>query len=48
VIRPVPLVVGVGVVVAEFSFSVPLGAADAITEDDLAPLEREIQAAVFS
>ena len=37
-----------GVVVAEFSFSVPLGAADAITEDDLALLEREIQAAVFT
>ncbi len=35
-------------VVAEFSFSVPLDAADAITEDDLALLEREIRAAVFA
>ena len=36
------------VVVAELSFSVPLDAADAITEDDLALLEREIQAAVVA
>ncbi len=34
--------------VAEFSFSVPLEAADAITEDDLALLEREIREAVFA
>jgi hypothetical protein len=37
-----------GAVVAELSFSVPLGATDAITEDDLALLEREIQAAVVA
>jgi hypothetical protein len=36
------------VLVAEFSFSVPLMAADAITEDDLDRLEREIREAVFS
>jgi hypothetical protein len=34
-------------VLAEFSFSVPLEAADAITEDDLLLLEREIRAAAF-
>jgi hypothetical protein len=36
------------VVTADFSFSVPLGAADAITEDDLALLDREIREAVFT
>jgi hypothetical protein len=36
------------VLVAEFSFSVSLMAADAITEDDLDLLEREIREAVFS
>lgn len=34
--------------VAEFRFGVPLEAADAITEDDLALLEREIREAVFA
>jgi hypothetical protein len=36
------------VIDAEFQFSVPLEAADAITEDDLAHLEGEIREAVFA